>query len=110
MLGEKLYDIVGKVMGQRVVAGSAPGEVKVETSFQGTGRIFGMDTIESGTYEASMKAPGVLYGQGQGLSVTKDGDAVTWSGSGIGKPTGKGMAANFRGAIYYTMQSQSSPG
>jgi hypothetical protein len=52
-----------------------------------------------------MKAPGTLWGQGQGLSLTKDGDAVTWHGTGIGKPTGKGMAASWRGAIFYTTQS-----
>ena len=105
MVGEKLYEINGKVTGQRVLAGSTPGNVKVETTFQGTGNVLGADTIESGTYEATMKAPGVLFGKGQGLSLTKDGDAVTWHGTGIGTPTGKGMAAKFRGSIYYTTQS-----
>ena len=106
MVGDKLYEITGKVTGQRVLPGSAPGDVKVEVSFQGTGKVMGMETLESGTYEASMKAPGGLYAHGQGLSLTKDGDAVTWHGSGIGKPTGKGMAASWRGAIYYTTPSQ----
>lgn len=106
MLGEKLYDIQGKITGQRVLPGATPGDVQVEVSFQGTGAILGIDTIESGTYVASMKPSGVLAGEGQGLSLTKDGDAVCWHGTGIGKPTGKGMAASWRGSIQYSTQSQ----
>lgn len=106
MLGDKLYDLMATVSGQRVLPGDAPGDVKIEVSFQGTGKISGIDTIESGTYEAGMKAPGVLLGKGRGLSLTKDGDAVTWNGMGIGRPTGKGMAASWRGSIYYTTHSQ----
>jgi hypothetical protein len=105
MLGEKRYELTGKVTGQRVLAGTTLGDVKLEVSFQGTGRVLGIDTLESGTYEASMKAPGALFGQGHGLSLTRDGEAVTWFGTGIGRPTGKGMAASWRGAIYYTTQS-----
>jgi hypothetical protein len=106
MLGEKLYELTCKITGRRVLPGTGPGDIKVEVSFQGTGRILGIDTVETGTYEATMKAPGVLFGQGQGLSMTKDGEPVTWHGSGIGKPTGKGTAVNWRGAIFYSTQSQ----
>jgi hypothetical protein len=106
MVGDKLYDITGKVTGQRVLAGDGPGQVKLEVSFEGTGSVFGVDALEFGTYVAHMKAPGVLLGQGQGLSLTREGDAVTWQGTGIGKPTGKGMAASWRGGIIYSTQSQ----
>ena len=105
MIGEKLYEIIGKVTGERVLRGEALGDVMLEVSFQGTGRIFGLDTIESGTYKASMKAPGALYAEGQGLSLTTEGEGVTWHGTGVGRPTGKGMAAHWRGAIYYTTQA-----
>ena len=106
MLGEKLYDIAGKVTGQRVLLGATPGEVLIEVSFQGTGKVLGIDTLESGTYTCRMKAPGVLEATGQGLSLTAEGEAVTWQGTGIGKPTGKGMAASWRGSIVYCTQSQ----
>jgi hypothetical protein len=105
MLGEKLYEIIGKVTGQRVLPGSAPGDVLLEVSFEGTGKVLGVSTIESGTYTCRMKAPGVLHGEGQGLSLTADGDAITWQGTGIGKPTGAGMAASWRGGINYCTQS-----
>ncbi|MBI3155246.1 MAG: hypothetical protein HYZ20_07535 [Burkholderiales bacterium] len=106
MLGEKLYDVTGKVTGQRVLSGAAPGEVVLEVSFQGTGKVRGIDTLESGTYTCRMKPSGVLEGIGQGLSMTADGESVTWQGTGIGKPTGKGMGASWRGAIYYCTTSQ----
>ena len=105
MQGEKLYEITAKVTNQRVLPGTNPGDIKVEVSFQGTGKILGIDTLETGTYETCMKAPGVLFGQGQGLSLTKDGEAITWHGSGIGKMTGKGTAVSWRGAVYYGTQS-----
>jgi hypothetical protein len=106
MLGEKLYDITGKVTGQRVVAAATPGDVLLEVSFQGVGKVLGVDTLETGTYICRMKAPGVLVGEGQGLSLTADGEAVTWQGTGIGKPTGKGLAASWRGAVSYCTPSQ----
>ena len=34
---------------------------------------------------------GILYGEGQAVLTTKDGDAVFWKGMGVGKPTGKIM-------------------
>jgi len=105
MLGEKLGDITGKVTGQRVVAGTAHGEVKLEVSFEGMGHVLGIEATDMGTYQARMKAPGVLYGSGQGLTMTKDGDSVTWHGEGIGTMTGKGMGAHWRGAIVYSTQS-----
>ncbi len=106
MLGEKLYDITGQVTGTRVLAGAGPNDVQMEVSFAGTGKLLGTTTIESGTYTATMKAPGVLHAQGQGLSLTAEGEAICWHGFGIGTPTGKGMAAKWRGAIHYSTQSQ----
>jgi hypothetical protein len=106
MLGEQIYDIVGTVTGQRVIPGNAPGEVILEVSFQGKGTVLGVGTLETGTYSCRMKAPGVLHGEGVGLSLTADGEAVTWQGSGIGRPTGAGMAAQWRGSITYCTQSQ----
>jgi hypothetical protein len=106
MLGEKLYDIAGQVTGQRVLPGQGPGEVLLEVSFQGTGKVLGIDTLESGTYTCRMSPHGVLLGEGQGLSMTAEGESVTWRGNGIGKPTGKGMGANWRGSILYCTESK----
>jgi hypothetical protein len=106
MLGEKVLDIKGKVTGQRAVQGSAHGEVNIEVSFQGMGHALGVEVMDMGTYVARMRAPGVLYGTGHGVSMTKDGDSVTWHGEGLGYPTGRGMEAKWRGCIFNTTKSE----
>ena len=77
----------------------------MEVSYQGTGRILGVDTIDSGTYVATLRPDGTLYGQGRGLSMGPDGEAATWEGAGVGIPTG-GMGATWRGAIYYSTPAE----
>ena len=106
MLGEKVWDFQGKVTGQRAVQGTNHGEVKMEVSFQGMGHVLGVEASDMGTYVARLRAPGVLYGSGHGITMTKDGDAVTWHGEGLGHPTGKGLEAKWRGAIFMQTQSQ----
>jgi hypothetical protein len=53
-----------------------------------------------GTYQATMRPDGTLYGEGQGVVMTSDGGAATWKGSGLGK-FGSGGAVSYRGAFYY---------
>lgn len=103
MLGEKIGDIQAKTTGVRVVAGDERHDhhgPKMEISFQGSGKVLGVELTDVGTYEACMQAGAFLKGTGQGISMTKDGEVVTWSANGTGKPTG-GMGARWRGAIYY---------
>ena len=43
---------------------------------------------------------GFLYGEGQGIISTQEGDMVTWKGQGAGKMK-PGGGASYRGAIYF---------
>ena len=104
MLGEKIGQTTGKVTNRRVIPCEGSG-VKVEVSFQTTGKLLGHDISEIGTYTSVLKQGGSFYGEGQGVIMTKDGDAITWRGSGAGKPTGKGMGVTYRGAVYYDTSS-----
>jgi hypothetical protein len=104
MLGEKIGQTNGRVTNRRVL-GCEGGGVRVEVSFQTTGKLLGHDISELGTYTSMMKPGGSFFGEGQGVLMTKDGDAILWRGSGAGKPTGKGMGATYRGAIYYDTAS-----
>lgn len=36
-----------------------------------------------------------MNGEGQGLILSNEGDSVTWTGHGVGKPTGKGLASSW---------------
>ncbi len=103
MLGELIGEGTGKVIGQRVLPADHQG-TKMEVSFQSAGKLLGVDITETGTFWAVLRQGGALYGEGQGIEMTKDGEAVTWTGNGNGKPNGRG-GVNDRGAIYYQTAS-----
>src|SRR3984893_19391555 len=100
MLGEKFDDLKAKVTGTRVLPGN-----RVETSFQGQGRVLGVDCQEMGTYSSSMTAHGVLNGEGQGMAMSAQGDVLMWKGSGVGWPNEKG-GTTFR---YSLVKQSASP-
>ncbi|MBI4623050.1 MAG: hypothetical protein HY736_07510 [Verrucomicrobia bacterium] len=95
MIGEKIDELSAKITGTRVIPAEG-GNVKVEVSFVGTGKFLGVEAMEMGTYQSVMTPAGVLNGEGHGLAMSSDGDALTWTGHGVGRPMGKGMAASWR--------------
>jgi len=103
MLGEQLGETRGKRTSRRVL--SVDGGFKVEVAFESEGKLLGVAGMEIGTYWSSSRPDGTLYGEGQGVVITSDGEAATWKGSGVGKFTGGG-GVSYRGAIYYTTASQ----
>jgi hypothetical protein len=96
VLGEKVGETTGKVTGQRVLD-----EGKLEITAQETGKLLGLETSEFVTYSSELREGGVLYGEGRGVAMTREGDHCSWRGSGIGKLLGRGMAASYRGSIFY---------
>lgn len=105
MLGEMIGEEQGKITAVRVLPsnGQAP---QIEVSFQSTGNLVGVQTTEMGTYISTLLPSGVFNGTGQGVTMTQDGDTATWTGTGVGTPKGKGLAASWRGAIFYQTSSQ----
>ncbi len=105
MLGEPIGEVRGKITGTRVppFEGEVP---KVEVSFESSGKLLGIELTEIGTYWSIVKPDGFLYGEGQGVMVTKDRETVKWKAQGVGKPTGKGSAASWRGAVFYQTSSK----
>jgi hypothetical protein len=98
MLGEQIAETSGQVTGRRVLP-SAGGGPKVETSFQTTGKLLGVEISELGTYASSMRPDGSVYGEGQGIIMGKGGEAATWVGGGVGTLKRDG-AVSYRGAVY----------
>lgn len=109
MLGELIAEEKGKVTNVRVLPsdGATP---KMEVSFMGAGKLLGQDVTEVASYTATLMPSGVLNGVGQGLITTRKGEIVTWTGTGVGKPTGNGMAASWRGSVCYQTAAQSLAG
>lgn len=107
MIGEKIGEFQGKVTGRKVLPnkGSSP---KVETSFEISGLMLGIESEIWGTYWSVVRPDGSLYGEcpQQGILMTKDGEIGTWTGAGVGRFTGKGSAVSFRGAIYFDTKSE----
>jgi len=88
-----------------VLPGSGPGP-EVEISFQANGVLQGVQTSNIGTYVATVRPDGSLFGSGQGMLTTPDGEAATWTGQGIGRRTVGGTATAWRGAIFYQTQCE----
>ena len=96
-LGELIKEFRGKITGQRVLDVQVP---KIETSFAMEGNYRGTPATDVGTYTSVLREGGVLYGEGQGIITTKDGQGMaTWTGQGIGRFTGPGKVS-FRGSLY----------
>jgi hypothetical protein len=105
MHAEKIGEETGQITGTRVLPDEGEG-TKVEVSFQANGVLLGVHTTNLGTYTSVMQPDGSLFGDGQGLTLTEDGESAIWHGQGVGRPTGHGMAAAFRGTIYFQTNSK----
>jgi hypothetical protein len=95
MLGEQIAESRGKRTVRRVLP-----DGKVEVSFEDAGKLLGIDAGGPGTYWAEIRADGTLYGEGQGIMVTKEGETATWRGMGVGRFSAGG-GVSYRGAISY---------
>jgi hypothetical protein len=99
MLGELIGELRGKRTGRRVL--STDRRLKVEVSLEDSGKILGIEANNIGTYWSQTRPDGSLYGERQGVVITRDGEMATWKGQGVGKFQGGG-AVSYRGAIYYS--------
>ena len=104
MQGEKIGESTGKVTSRRVLANPGGGP-KMETSFEASGRVLGVEATETGTYWSVVRPDGSLFGEGQGILVGKGGEVATWVAQGVGTMKADG-GTSFRGAVYYTSSSR----
>lgn len=105
MLGEILGEIQGRITGSRVLPSEGP-TPKIESSYQGSGKILGVEVTDMGTYWSIFRADGLLYGEGQGVVMTRDGEIATWKGHGLGRFRGHSSAVSWRGSVLFQTSSQ----
>jgi hypothetical protein len=105
MLGEQIGEETGQITGTRVLPDEGAGP-KVEVSFQSSGTLLGVHESNMGTYVSVARPDGTLFGEGQGVIMTDEGEVVTWRGQGVGRLTGHGMAASWRASIYSQTTSE----
>ena len=103
MQGEMIGESLGKVTSRRVLANPGGGP-KMETSFEASGRLLGVEETETGTYWSVVRPDGSLYGEGQGIVMGKGGELATWVGQGVGTIKKDG-GVTYRGAVYYQTSS-----
>ncbi|MFL6318723.1 MAG: hypothetical protein ACJ73C_18585, partial [Nitrososphaeraceae archaeon] len=64
-----------------------------------------VETTEIGTYRSTPRSGGAIYGEGQGMIMTKDGhDMATWIGQGVGRFTSSGKI-RFTGSLLFSASS-----
>ena len=102
MLGEQIGETKGRRLVRRVITIDPP---TAEVSFEDTGQILGIPTTGMGTYTSVIRPDGSILGQGQGLSMTQEGEAITWTGTGVGK-FGPGGSVSYRGMLFFQTASQ----
>jgi hypothetical protein len=101
MLGEQIGESKGKRIVRRVLSIDP---VTAEVSFEDAGSLGGVAITGLGTYTSIVRPDGSIYGNGQGLLTTADGEGITWEGSGLGK-FGPGGSVSYRGMLYYRSPS-----
>jgi hypothetical protein len=97
MLGKQIGETKGKRILRRVLSTDPP---RVEVSFEDSGNMLGIAGTGFGTYTSVVRPDGSIFGEGEGVVTTADGDMVAWKGSGIGK-FGPGGAVSYRGMLFY---------
>ena len=102
MLGNQIGETKGKRLVRRVLSVNPP---TAEVSFEDSGQMLGVNVTGMGTYTSVVRPDGSILGHGQGLSMTDNGDAITWTGSGLGK-FGPGGSVSYRGMLFYQTDSK----
>jgi len=102
MLGELIGETTGRRLVRRALSVDPP---TVEVSFEDSGKMLGVNVNGFGTYSSVVRNDGSIYGEGQGVMITQDGEMISWKGSGVGKFKEKG-AVSYRGILYYQTASQ----
>jgi hypothetical protein len=102
MLGEQISETKGKRLVRRVLSVNPP---TAEVSFEDSGQILGVATTGMGTYTSIVSADGTIHGDGQGMNMTADGEAITWTGAGVGR-FGPGGSVSYRGMLFFRTTSE----
>ena len=102
MLGDKIGEVTGKRLVRRVLSVDPP---TAEVTFEDSGKMFGIPVTGMGTYTSTIREDGSIFGHGQGLSMTEEGETVTWTGTGLGH-FGPGGSVSYRGMLFYRTTSK----
>jgi hypothetical protein len=102
MLGDKIGEVTGKRLVRRVLSVEPP---TAEVTFEDSGKLFDVPVTGMGSYTSTVREDGSLYGTGQGMEMTEEGESVTWTGTGSGH-FGPGGSVSYRGMLFFRTTSK----
>jgi hypothetical protein len=102
MLGELIGETKGKRLVRRVISIDPP---TAEVSFEDTGHMLGTPTTGMGSYTSTIRPDGSIFGHGQGITMTHDGEGITWTATAVGH-FGPGGSVSYRGMLFFQTKSQ----
>jgi len=102
MLGEQIGETKGRRLVRRVLSVNP---TTAEVSFEDSGQMLGVPTTGMGSYTSVVQPDGSIFGHGQGLNMTAEGEGVTWTGTGVGH-FGPGGSVSYRGMLFFRTTSQ----
>ena len=102
MLGELLYEETGNTTGIRVLPPEG-GAANLEVSLQAAGSIQGVAHTSMWTYSSMTRADGSIFGEGNGVLTTADGDVIHLVGRGSAP---SGSPIKYRGSIHFQTSSE----
>jgi hypothetical protein len=94
-IGEYIQESKGKVTAVRALA-----DGKLEASYQAIGKLLGIQVNEFYTAIISPLPGGNLFMEGNGIITSNDGDSESLKFQGIGRSTGAGFKASYRGSTF----------
>ncbi|HYZ60184.1 MAG TPA: hypothetical protein VE544_11060 [Nitrososphaeraceae archaeon] len=95
MLYEEIQNEKSKIINEMVLSAA---DEDTEISFSATAKIRGLQATEIGTFVVSQRLGDASFARGHGLITSKDGESVSYFGSGTGKI--QGGRVRWPGAIY----------
>jgi hypothetical protein len=99
MLGDKIGDVRGQMISQRVLADEGQGP-RMEVTDQQVGTLCGVSITTTVTYTGTMRPTGHLFGEAVGVVMSTEGETATFRGIGVGTLTPTGTAT-WRGSLVY---------
>ena len=104
MLGDLIYEHKGKITNQRVLDSEGP---KIEATVSANGSFRkSVEVTETVTYWSILRPGGALYGEAQGLVMSKGNDEVaTYTAQGVGRFADPGGKIGYRGSVFYRTAS-----
>ena len=94
-IGEYIQESKGKVTALRVLE-----DGKLEASYQASGKLLGVEVSEFYTAIITPQPGGVLIMEGNGFITSNEGDSEVLKFQGIGRATGAGFKASYRGSTF----------